>query len=265
MLKQFFTLGLFGLLPLQFATAGISVTTPLVLKQNSTNTTKPYVDIKVKNEGDKPAYVDIIAEKFDAQAGKFTRFDGLTDPKKFGMIVSPPKLVIPAKQTRIVRANLLNKDVNLEEAYAITINPVVNDIKGFTGVNDKDTVSGVQVVVSYKVQLFNQPKDIKKALDYQYKDGLLTVKNTGNSYSVLRNMYACDKSFKTYDLLPQNNQDKQTKAKTDDKLSTSAHIKGCKALGSEVIYAGEEKIFTVDKGKQVVFYENESSKLHKYS
>ncbi len=262
MLKQIFALGLFGLLPLQFAMAGISVT-PLVLKQNSTNT-KNYTDIKVKNEGDKPAYIDVIAEKFDTKMGKFTRFDGLTDPKKFGMIVSPPKLVIPPKQTRIVRANLLNKNVNAEEAYAITINPVVNDLKGFTGADEKDTVSGVQVVVSYKVQLFNQPKDIKKALDYQYKDGLLTVKNTGNSYSVLRNIYACDKSFKTYGLLPQNNQDKQAKAKTDDKLSTSTQIKGCKALGSEVIYAGEEKTFTVDKGKQVVFYENESSKLHTY-
>ena len=131
--------------------------------------------------------------------------------------------------------------MNAEEAYAITINPVVNDLKGFTGADEKDTVSGVQVVVSYKVQLFNQSKDIKKALDYQYKDGLLTVKNTGNSYSVLRNMYACDKSFKTYGLLPQNNQDKQTKATTDDKLSTSTQIKGCKALGSEVIYAREEK------------------------
>jgi len=31
----------------------------------------------------------------------------------------------------------------------------------------------VQVVVSYKVQLFNQPKEVKKALDYHYKDGEL--------------------------------------------------------------------------------------------
>ncbi|WP_440615355.1 hypothetical protein [Cysteiniphilum sp. 6C5] len=262
MFKQFLKLGLFGLLPLQFAIAGISVT-PLVIKHKSTNT-QSYVDIKVKNEGDKSAYVEVIAKKFDTNIGKFTPFDGSIDPKKFGMIVSPPKLVIPAKQTRIVRANLLNKDVTTEEAYTLTISPVVNDIKGFTGVDDKDTVSGVQVVVSYKVQLFNQPKEIHKALDYQYKDGLLTVKNTGNSYSVLRNMYACDKDFKTYDLLPQNNQDKQSKSKTDDKLASSSEIKGCKALGSEVVYAGEEKTFTVDQGKQIVFYENKSSKLHKY-
>lgn len=150
-----------------------------------------YQDIRVFNTGKSKAYVNIKLSKIvkpGSQHVSYKHFD--EDPMKFGLVVSPNKMIIPAGQVRTVRLLRLLRGNKKEMVYQINVAPAVGVLERIKTGNKK-VEAGVRVIVGYNVISRILPSHPTADLKFIRKGKTLTVINTGNSSALLYHGKQC--------------------------------------------------------------------------
>ena len=112
---------------------------------------KSYKDVIVYNTGKSIAYVTVSASKainYGKKNESWVKSSG--GPSKFGLIVSPNRLVIPKNQTRVVRVLRIGQSQKDQSVYRINFSPAQGKLEKVHVLGSK-IVAGVRVVVSYNV------------------------------------------------------------------------------------------------------------------
>lgn len=113
-------------------------------------------DITVTNEDNtKITYVDVtpfLVKKFGTKEKNIA----IKNPKDLGLLVSPQKLVIPAKQSRFVRVTSLNLCPKDKKIYQLVIKPAYGDLVLAQQPSTKKNLA-LKLVVGYGVKIVVNP------------------------------------------------------------------------------------------------------------
>jgi len=150
---------------------------------------RAYADITVSNPSSKKAYVSIEAKRIENPGEKNEKAIFIKNPKKFGLITSPTKMVIPPNKTRRVRLLLTAPRKNREIIFELMVSPHAGQLK------KQEYAGGVRatlkVLVSYGVRVVVLPSKPMASLDIQRKGNQLVVTNNGNINVLLFNGKQC--------------------------------------------------------------------------
>ena len=140
-------------------------------------------DVVVHNSGNDPLYVQVEPFIIQNPGTEQQTREAFTDPRKAGLLVTPNKLVIPAKGTKRVRfVNLKPVDEN-ERIYRVVLKPVVGEVTGES--------SGIKVLIAYEVLLLVQPTNPEPNLITRREGNSLHFHNAGNVNVLLREGTQC--------------------------------------------------------------------------
>jgi len=162
---------------------------------------------RLRNSGDSTAFVKVsVAELVYDSDGTVREVDQETLPMEArGLIVSPARLIVPARGMQAVR--LLYRGERVKERYFrlrfIPVMPEQND--GFA-VSEVETQrykesfkAGVNVLTGYGTLLFVTPSESSYDTPVEQKSGRMVVSNNGNATVVLDHFRQCDRSGDTCD------------------------------------------------------------------
>ena len=145
----------------------------------------PRQDVKVINDSDDNLYVKIeVLEVLHPGTDKEQRVP-ITTPDDIKLLVTPAKMVIPPKGTKLLRLINLDEELKEEKVYRINVTPIMPPLQ------DEGAKSKVRVVIAYQVLVLVAPKEPLYKLKYERKENKLLLKNTGNSYVVLTQGKQC--------------------------------------------------------------------------
>ena len=141
-----------------------------------------YKEITISNRADKVAYVLVNPYKvnFPGEKRQYKQKQELLNPLQFGLVVSRQKLIIPPKQSRVVRFMPLIHNNKKDIVYEVIIVPAVNQFAK-TKVPNKTVLSGLTIVMGYQIGVILRPVDPKPILNLKREGRQLVFKNTGNT------------------------------------------------------------------------------------
>lgn len=140
-------------------------------------------DIEVTNTSTDPLYLRVTAFEITNPGTAEQARVKITDPKEAGLLVSPNKMVISPKGSKLVRFVNLNKNRGKEKVFRVTFEPVSGDIKG--------DQTGLKLLIGYEVLVLAQPTEIASKLDTNRTGSELILSNSGNSNIYLRDVKQC--------------------------------------------------------------------------
>ena len=188
------TLAVFSILSSSaMAVAQINVT-PLSI--DFTQGGNKFSDISVMNISQETAYVRVDISRIDHPGmPNETVVAFNNDPQVFGLIASPMRLAIPAKQLRRVRLLPLVHNNTEDAYYQIKITPVSGELESLLSPN-KAIQAGVQIIVGYETKVFIRPQNAKAVVSISRVGNQVTIENTGNSNALLYQGQQCDAANK---------------------------------------------------------------------
>ena len=155
-------------------------------------------DLTINNVGNKVAYVEVKPEAvFHVGTTKeaLKSFAPGTDINKFGLIVSPLKMVIPVNSYRKLRVVSLNPTPKEDRLYYINVAmvPPPSEIDSQLQPSPEgDTHIMLSSSISYQVQAFILPVKPMPKVSIKRQGLNVTAVNAGNTYASLRNGTLCD-------------------------------------------------------------------------
>jgi hypothetical protein len=136
-------------------------------------------DIRVYNPGDDVEYVQ-ITPTLTLNPGTKNEVDKkIPDPRELGVLISPNKLILPAKQATFVRVSLLKKCDNQEHFYNIVFSPVLGKLVTEDN-KQKGYKVGLKIVVAYAVSVSVSPCHPNININLKRDGNMLTIVNNGN-------------------------------------------------------------------------------------
>ncbi|MBL0317689.1 MAG: hypothetical protein IPP74_00025 [Alphaproteobacteria bacterium] len=90
--------------------------------------TTTHKDIEIRSLDDQKQYIATEIYKINNPGGKNQQQVLVTNMQKSGLIVSPAKMVLPAKVTKLMRFIMLTPPTDQDQIYRVTIKPVVNEL-----------------------------------------------------------------------------------------------------------------------------------------
>jgi P pilus assembly chaperone PapD len=168
--------------------SGISVL-PAMLDMTSKSKRQ---DIRVTNTGDKTAYIQTKTLILEDPAAANAKYTPVSDPKESGLLISPSKLIIPAKQSRTIRVSSITAPGLLDKIYSIHIREIDNTIfipkeKESNGIN-----ATIRVNVGYGVLVVVRPIKTNIKIDLKRTGKTLEVTNHSNTRIDLNTGSQCD-------------------------------------------------------------------------
>ncbi len=150
-----------------------------------------FQDIMVHNVGSDTAYVELQIYRLDNPGLPTQKFVTLEDnPLQLGLIATPSKLIVPAGQTRIVRALYLGPPPTSDIVYQVVIKPVTGQLVALASPSSKVT-TGVQMIIAYGVTLYMRPINLDYTITAVRKGTALTLTNKGNTTVVVGECQQC--------------------------------------------------------------------------
>ncbi len=150
-----------------------------------------FQDIMVQNVGSDTAYVELQIYRLDNPGLPTQKFVALEDnPLQVGLIATPSKLIVPANQTRIVRALYLGAPPTSDIVYQVVIKPVTGQLVALASPSSKVT-TGVQVIIAYGVTLYVRPVKLDHTIKAVRTGTALTLTNTGNTTVIVGECQQC--------------------------------------------------------------------------
>jgi len=140
-------------------------------------------DVIVYNRGTQPAYVKTeIFEVFNAGTPQEQRKKA-TDLGNLKLLISPNKMMIPAKGRSNIRFSYLG-DHQKERVFRINVTPVVGKIKSDKGM-------AIKVLVAYQILMIVAPDNARATISHTRQGNSLLFKNNGNNNVLLSHAKLC--------------------------------------------------------------------------
>lgn len=140
-------------------------------------------DLEIQNVGDTPLYVQITPKIVRNPGTEEQVREVFDNPKEAGLLVSPNKLIVPPKGRKLLRFVNLNKNIQEERVYRVSVTPVVGDLTA--------QQTGVKLLIGYEVLVLVHPVDGNFELIHQRTSNQLTISNHGNQNVLLRKGSQC--------------------------------------------------------------------------
>ena len=142
-------------------------------------------DVKVINDSDDNLYVKIDVMEVINPGTEQEERKPVTNPDDIKLLVTPAKMVIPPKSSKLVRLLNLDDELKEEKVYRINVTPIMPPLQ------EESKESKVRVVIAYQVLVLVAPNKPHYLLETERKTDSLTVKNTGNSYVIITGGKQC--------------------------------------------------------------------------
>ena len=226
-------------IPASYASATVSIAPfNLFIHSAQSDANKPQL-VKITNTTDQTAYVMIKVSRLVHAGFKDQKeIPYLSEsPEKFGLIVSNDKMILPPYQMRQLRIQSLLKNLKEDAIYKIlvyTVSPEKFDVPGAKKAKDIKTIhAGINIKVRYAIFVYVMPANPNHYdLSYSYQGGKFVVKNHGNSFTTVQNLYGCKLPPSKLKL---GNSPFSPSLGADTKKNLIA--KGCKLIGSNVVFS----------------------------
>ncbi|HWL66922.1 MAG TPA: fimbria/pilus periplasmic chaperone, partial [Geminicoccus sp.] len=135
-------------------------------------------DLTLANTGSEKLYVQVDVEEMVAtDEGRNARTGS---PDELGLLVTPNRLILEPGQRRAVRAVVLDRPVDRERVFRITMKPVVGDLLVDEPTAQAGTSAMIKVLVGYQAYLFVRPARIEEDLVATREGRRLQFRNAGN-------------------------------------------------------------------------------------
>ncbi len=145
-------------------------------------------DVEISNVGDEPLYVQVEPKAVLNPGSDKEERRNITDPREYGLLVTPNRLVIPPGTARVMRlVNLGLGDAatpDQERIFRITARPVAGEFEAKT--------SGLKVLIGYEVLAIVYPNKPTPTLEVDRSGRQLSVRNTGNTNVFLQEGFQCE-------------------------------------------------------------------------
>ncbi len=145
-------------------------------------------DIKITNTGKETLFVLVEPAQIlnpDTEQQKRT---SVRDPGKFGLLVTPNRFVLKAKQSKILRIVILKPAEDKDRIYRLSVKPVLGNVEA--------QQTAVKVVFGYDVLVIVRPATGKAAVSAKREGKSITFSNTGTTSALLTNGKQCDTAGK---------------------------------------------------------------------
>jgi len=142
-------------------------------------------DIEVENPGSENLYVQIEPKVVLDPGTENERREAISDPRKYGLLVTPNKLVIPPGGRKLVRLVSLQPLGEKERVYRVTFKPVIGDLES--------EQIGIKILVGYEVLVLMQPANPDPDLVVKRDGQIIFFSNEGNTNVLLREGKQCPK------------------------------------------------------------------------
>jgi len=154
----------------------------------------PRDDIEVTNTGNERLYVVAEPAIIEAPGTPQERRVVSSDPAVTGLLVSPQKLVLEPKESKLVRVALVIPRDEKERVFRITVKPVAGSLEA--------EQTALKVFVGYDVLLIARPQISTGAVTAVRGPGTITFHNGSNASAELSDGQQCDAAQKTCSALP---------------------------------------------------------------
>lgn len=140
-------------------------------------------DIELLNEGDNRAYV--LTEPFEIIAPGTASEQRIpaTDPEQAGLLVSPARMIVEARQRKLIRLSAIDPSPTRERVYRLTVRPVPGEL-----LPDQQ---GLQVTVGYDVLVLVRSPAALARLTGRWQGDRLTITNEGSASAELSDGRGC--------------------------------------------------------------------------
>ena len=174
--------------------ANISVV-PLIM---SLTTAKRFGDISVYNPGKKKAYVKTTLFRIDRPGMKTHKKVKLNydSPLKFGLLVSPSKLVLGPGVSQRIRVLSVVPPGKVDKVYQVEVVPVEGQWYPVKGGHNKNFHGMVDLITGYLVTVILRPAHPMPHVTLTRHGKQLTIKNDGNTYVRIYQAQYCPSSGK---------------------------------------------------------------------
>lgn len=141
-------------------------------------------DVEITNVGAEPLYVQIEPKVVLQPGTEDEERIVITDPRTYGLLVTPNRLVIAPGASRAIRLVNLEPEAGEERIFRITARPVAGEFEAKT--------SGLKVLIGYEVLAIVYPVNAEPALEVNREGKALTIRNTGNTNVFLQQGFQCE-------------------------------------------------------------------------
>jgi P pilus assembly chaperone PapD len=148
----------------------------------------PRDDIKIQNTGDETLFVLVEPFQIINPGMETQKREKIRDPGKAGLLVTPNRFVLQAKQTKVMRLVVLRPAEKKDRVYRLTVRPVVGDVKA--------EQTAVKIVIGYDVLVVVRPPGSKGNLQAKREGKKITFTNPGETSVLLSNGKNCDANGK---------------------------------------------------------------------
>lgn len=145
----------------------------------------PRQDVKVINDTDDNLYVRIDVFDVTDPGTDDERRTLVKNPDDIQLLVTPAKMVVPPKASKLLRIINLDADLKEEKIYRINVTPILPPLA------ETEEETKVRLVVAYQVLVLVAPKNPQYVLEAERKGKTLSMVNSGNSYVVLTEGKQC--------------------------------------------------------------------------
>lgn len=145
-------------------------------------------DIEVTNRGKATVYVSVKPAEIVRPGRKDQQRRAHRDPMEMGMLVSPTRMILEPGQTKPVRLAILDRPKDRDRIYRVKIAPAAGRTVAIK--------SGLRILVGYDVLVIVRPEAAKAGVVGERNGRRLTLRNTGNTNTLLINGKQCDKAEK---------------------------------------------------------------------
>jgi len=145
-------------------------------------------DIKITNTGSETLFVLVEPAQILDPGTKQQKRLSVRDPGKFGLLVTPNRFVLKAKQSKILRIVVLKPAEDKDRIYRLSVKPILGNVEA--------QQTAVKVVFGYDVLVVVRPATGKAAVSAKRQGKSITFSNAGTTSALLTNGKQCDNAGK---------------------------------------------------------------------
>lgn len=194
----------------------------LVVELDPANGTRH--DIEVQNNGAEILYVSVGAREVFGSGTPQISSREEPDPEKLGLLVSPGRMVLDSGKRKLLRVASLAQPSERERVYRVTVKPVVGQLSTES--------AGLKILLGYEVLVLVRPIAPQVQITGTRAANSLTLRNSGNASVEMMSGKQCDESGKN-----------------------------CQQLPGGRLYAGAEKVISINPGRSVAYTFKQGTKL----
>lgn len=140
-------------------------------------------DVEITNTGAQPLYVQVEPKAVLNPGTEQESRQVIVDPREFGLLVTPNRLVIAPGASRAIRLVNIGGHDEQERIFRITARPIAGELEAKS--------SGLKILIGYEVLAIVYPAKAEPQLEVKRQGRQLLVRNAGNTNVLLQEGFQC--------------------------------------------------------------------------